>query len=154
MATRVSPNRLYQGGSGADFHFGGAVRGRYEHELVRQHIVTRTRSEHFLLLQVVHPFFIGGEEDVGRRTGFDLFRERRAGCERGLDGDAGLLVKAAPTSVTASVREEAANTTSGLLASAALAISEENTNAAAHSAAMNFRIRTPRLVIPCETPRC
>lgn len=47
-----------------------------QHQLVTQQIASRGRFELVALLQVVHPFQVGGEEGIGGRALFDLARER------------------------------------------------------------------------------
>ena len=71
-------------------------------------------------LQIVHPFLVGGDEDVGLAAGLDLAREHRARGERQLHRYAGVFCsRPGESSPSTLVSEAAANTSSsGFFASA------------------------------------
>ena len=62
---------------------------RDQHERVAEQIPARVGFDRVALGKIVHPVDIGGDEDVGRRPGFDLFRQgrtRRVGKDHVLAG--------------------------------------------------------------------
>ena len=60
--------------AGRDLERGLAVRRRHQHQAVAEQIGARAGADQAAFREVVHPFRVGGDEDVGRGALLDLAR--------------------------------------------------------------------------------
>src|SRR5215469_8499420 len=76
-----------------DFDLEVSIGRSNQDELVAEQVAPGCWLDQMPLLQVIHPVEVGGYEDIGWRTGFDLLGQRRACCVRDFRVSAALLLE-------------------------------------------------------------